>query len=151
MESGKIGFKGIFEITVRRKDGRIEKEVIENMIVNTGLDKVAGLINGINTTPFKYIAIGSGTTSPTESDTALESEIDRKEATTSQETTNVTNDTAVLEATFDFTSAQNVCEAGVFDASAGGNMLARQTFTCKSMESGDSLTVTYKIICQRAT
>ena len=145
----KVGFKGIWEIVVKRKDGKIEKEVIENMVVNAGLSKAAGLLNGQDTTPFKYIAIGSGTTAPTESDTALESEVDRKEATVSRETTNVTNDTAVWQVTFDFTSSQNICEAGLFDASAGGNMFARQTFTCKSMESGDSLTITYKVICQR--
>jgi len=145
-----VKFKGIFEITVRRKDGRIEREVIENIITDVGLSKVAGLINGQNTTPFKYIAIGTGTTAPTAGDTALESEYARKEATTRLETTNVTDDTAVLEATFDFTESVTISEAGVFDASAGGNMLARQTFTGKSMEAGDSLTVTYKIICQRA-
>ena len=127
---------------------RIKKR---NIITNVGKAQVAGLINGIVTTPFTYIAIGSGTTAPSETDTALEAEIARKAGSTSRETTNVTNDTAVVEATFSsadgLTGTSNVSEAGLFDASTGGNMLARQTFTTITInwDAGDTLTVTWKI------
>ena len=143
----RMGMKGILVLEVRDRHGKLkEKRVYVNVITNVGKADVAGLINGVVTTPFKYIAIGTGTTAESASDTALENEVMRQEATTSRETTNVTNDTAVLQTTFDFTASYAISEAGIFNASTGGDMLARRTFPVLNLESGDSLTITWKIV-----
>ena len=147
-----LGLKGRITIIVYDKNGDV-KEVrkIKNVITNVGKAQVAGLINGVVTAPFKYVAIGTGTTSPSASDTALESEIARKEGTTSRSTTNVTNDTADIEATFSsadgLSGTSNVSEAGLFDAASGGNMLARQTFSAVPLnwDAGDSIKITWEI------
>jgi len=106
----------------------------KNIITNAGLAEVVRLVfSGLTGTKFGYIAIGTGTTAETASDTALVNEIKRKSATVTQTTTTITNDTALLEATFSsadgLTGTSAVSEAGVFNASSGGTLLARKTFS----------------------
>jgi hypothetical protein len=150
---GEIRFRlvGEYEIKLVGKDGAV-KEVRrgKNVITNAGKAQVAGLINGVVTTPFRYIAIGTGTTAPAATDTALATETHRKLAdSVSRATTNVDNDTALLVATFSgYTGTEAVTESGVFDASSGGNMLCRQTFSAINVDwgAGDSLQITWKIV-----
>jgi len=148
-----LKLKGSFVLEVLGKEGVVkERREVKNVITDVGKAQVAGLINGVVTTPFKYIAIGSGTTSPTASDTALEAEVKRKLATVDRVTTNVTNDTAYLEATFSsadgLSGSMSITEAGVFDADTGGNMLCRQTFSAVNVnwDAGDQLTIKWKIV-----
>jgi len=145
---------GEIEIILRDKEGRIkEYRKLRNLIVNVGKAQVAGLINGVVTTPFKYIAIGEGSATspgtcapPSATDTALGREVARALATVGRTTTNVTNDTATWSATFSFDTPRSICEAGIFDSSSGGNMLARQTFAVINVASGDSLTINWKVV-----
>ncbi len=142
-----LKLKGHIKFVLKDKDGKI-KEVreIDNLIVNAGKSETAGLLIGdTGATAFGYIAIGTGTTAPSASDTALETETHRASATTSLTTTNVTNDTAQLEATFNFTSSYAITESGIFNDATAGDMLARQTFSALNVANGDSLTVTWKI------
>ncbi|RLG74808.1 MAG: hypothetical protein DRO23_05670 [Thermoprotei archaeon] len=149
----KLKLKGEFVLEVIGKEGVVKAfREVKNIITDVGKAQVAGLINGVVTTPFKYIAIGSGTTSPTAGDTALEAEVARKTATVDRVTTNVTNDTAYLEATFSsadgLSGSMSITESGVFDADTGGNMLCRQTFDAVSVnwDAGDQLTIKWKIV-----
>jgi len=154
--SGEVILKliGELELILRDREGRVKDyRKVMNLITNVGKAQVAGLINGVVTTPFKYIAIGDGSstspgtcTSPSATDTALGHEVSRASATVGRATTNVTNDTATLSATFNFTASYSLCEAGIFDASSGGNMLARQTFAVLNVASGDSLTINWKVV-----
>lgn len=133
------------------RDGKvIDKRVLKNIIVNVGKAKVAGLINGVTSGPFTYLAVGSGTTAESATDTALQSEwttngLARAQATCSRTTTSVTNDTAVLEYTWTATGSATVTEAGAFDASSGGNMLNRKTFSAFTLAANDQLKLTVKI------
>lgn len=140
-----LGVKGIWEIsTFDVKTGRIkEKEVKENMIVNTGLERLAKLLNGISTVYFDYIAIGSGNTDPAETDTALESELSRLQADTSYES----DYKSVLEKTFLFTSAQVIREAGCF--SSDDIMLNRVTFSDKNVDENTGLHIKFWITVSR--
>ena len=142
-----VGLKGTIEFVVIDKEGNI-KEVrrMENVITNNGKASVAALILAdVSETPYDYIAIGTGTTAASASDTALETETHRAAATGSRTTTNVTNDTAQLQATFNFSASYSITESGVFNASTGGTMLCRQTFSAINVSAGDSLQVTWKI------
>jgi len=142
----RIGFKGWLKILIYSRSGRL-KGIIEskNLIVNTGISAIAGLINGVVTTPFKYVALGTGTTPPSETDTALENEVARASASVSRETTTIENDTAVWDATLQIPIACNISEAGIFDSESNGVMLARQTFDPKPVEAGDVVRVIWKI------
>ena len=144
-----IGLKGEVELVVLDKYGNVkDRRKIKNVIVNAGKAEVANLIIG-GGTPFSYIAIGTGTGSASATDTALGSETHRVSAATSRVTTNVSNDTAQLVATFSgYSGTEAVTESGVFNASSGGTMLCRQTFSALNIDwdAGDSLQVTWKIV-----
>lgn len=123
---------------------------ISNLVVNTGLAGMASRFNGAGgEAAFTYIALGTGTTAPSATDTALEAEITtgggaRANATASRTTTDTTNDTSQLQNTFSFTASFAITESGVFNAASGGTMAARQTFSAINVVNGDSLQVTWK-------
>jgi len=135
------------ELKLIRRD--IDGEIIDvlrkkNLIVNKGKEIVAKLINGVHTKPFKYIQIGTGTASPTASDTALQSYYAEGEATVSYEA----DFKCKWAYTFTFNEAVSITEAGLFDdtVSANPNMLARQTFSARDMQAGQSLEVIWVIV-----
>ena len=124
----------------------------KNVITNVGLACLIRLaFAGLTEDKFGYIAIGTGTTAEAVTDTALEAEIARKVASVTQTTTSVDGDTALLEATFSsadgLSGSHNVSETGVFNASTGGDMLARKTFSPVPInwDAGDTLTIRYYI------
>ncbi len=141
----KMGVKGIWEITTFDvKTGETkEKEIKENMIVNTGLERLAKLLNGVSTAYFDYIAIGSGNTAPSEGDTTLESELSRLQATTSYES----DYKAVLERTFLFFSSQVIREAGAF--SSDDAMLNRVAFSDKNVDENTGINIKFWITVSR--
>jgi len=141
-----IKLKGILIVEHFRNGKKIDERVVENLIVSVGKAQVSGLIGGVVSGAFGYIAVGTGTTSPSASDTALQSEVMRVASTNTQVTTNVTNDTLQLQATFNFTSSYAITEAGIFNASSGGVLLARQTFGAINVASGDSIIITWKVV-----
>jgi len=141
-----VRLRGILKIEHFRNGKKIDERVYENLIVNVGKAQVAGLIGGVVTGTFGYIAVGTGTTSPSASDTALQSEVARVASTNTQVTTNVTNDTLQMQATFTFTASYAITEAGIFNASTGGVMLARQTFGAINVVSEDIIVITWKVI-----
>ena len=137
------------ELVIRHiRDGEVIDidDMIEDLVVNKGLEWISKLINGVETNFFEYIAIGTGTTGPAAGDTTLETEIttgggERASSTTSYEASYK----AKWIQTFNFTATFAVTEAGILDSAAAGNLLCRNTFTAKNVEDGDSLEITYKL------
>ena len=124
-------------------------------ITNSGMAEVAALIGSDTSgdgTAFDYIAIGTGTTAPSASDTTLESEQQRAAATGTRVTTSVTNDTLQLvKDAFSFSGNYAITEVGVFNNSSGGTMLSRSTFSAVNVTSNDTLKVTVKIQVKQGT
>ena len=124
--------------------------LISNLVTNAGFAGVASRLNGAGSeAAFTYIAIGTGTNAAAVGDTALQTEITtnggaRASATASRVTTDVTNDTAQLVVTFNFTGSFAVTESGVLNAASSGVLLARQVFSAINVASGDSLQITWK-------
>lgn len=123
-----------------------------NLITNAGHAAAAGRLAGLGSyATFVNLAIGSGSTAASATDTALGTEIatnggGRGAATATQVTTSVTNDTLQLVKSWTFTGAVTVNEEGIFDnATSGGNLLARQIIGPYTMASGDTLTLTHKV------
>lgn len=151
-----IKFDGIYTIEVRDKDGNLkDREVVENLIVNTGLAEIAGLIGNTGSpTAFTYLAVGSASTAATATDIALETELtdgglERAAATVTKQTTTVTGDTLQLVKTFNVTGTKTVREVGVFNDATAGTMMSRSVLTSdKNLESGDTFTLTYQLICK---
>jgi len=173
---------GWIEVIVRDKDGKIkycfpeveeeeEEDCIlsslpskipdfywrKNIVTDAGIAAVIRLIfSGLTEDKFGYIAIGTGTTSESASDTALQSEIKRKAASVTQITTTITGDTAKLEAEFSsadgLSGTSTVSETGIFNALTGGILLARKTFPGVTLnwDLGDSILIRYYIQMVRA-
>ena len=124
----------------------------KNVITNVGLACIIRLVfAGLSEDKFGYLAIGTGTTTEAVTDTALEAEVARKSASVSQVTTSVDGDTALLEATFSsadgLSGTMNISETGVFNASSGGDLLARKVFSAVPVDwdAGDTLTIRYYV------
>ena len=148
---------------VRTRDGKIKLDEngqpmirdtgwSPNGITNAGFAEVAGLLlTDVGGTAFDYIAIGTGTTAFSPTQTALVSEVKRKAAAGSRVTTSVSNDTAQLQTTFSsadgLSGTHAITESGVFNAATAGTMLCRQTFSALNIDwdAGDTLQVTWKI------
>ena len=138
----------------------VNNEVVqktENLVVLVGKKWVANRLKDTGTSPthtiksqMTHMAIGkdttpnSGATVVNASDTTLVTEIDRNALTTAGGV--VTDNTITYECTWaaaDGTDA--ITEAGIFNASTGGDMFARTKFAVVNKGAADSMTITWTI------
>jgi len=123
---------------------------ISNLVPTVGKAGVAGRIMGSGApAAATYIGVGVGTTAAAATDNALQTEstasgLTRATATISLVTTDVTDDTAQAVKSFSVTGTVAVTESGMFNASSGGTLLARQVFSAINVVNGDSLEITWK-------
>jgi hypothetical protein len=146
--------KGQVDLKLYDQSGRLKDERhFDNLIVNSGIQGVANLIapaGGGSSSPFNYIALGTGTTPVNAGQTALVAEFP---ASSGYSRINVpvaafstSNNQLLLSATFGPGQATGpISESGVFNAANGGTMLARQTFSTINKGMSDSLTVSWAI------
>lgn len=146
--------KGFIKIDHFDKSGNlIETVETPNALTNTGFAEVAGLFcsdQAGSHTAFDYIAVGTGTTAATATDTALGTEttnsgLARAAGTGTRVTVNVTNDTCQILKSFSVTGSVAVTESGVLNAASTGIMLCRQTFSAINVANGDTLQITWKV------
>jgi len=146
--------KGWFVIDRFDKQGNlIESVETPNATMNLGFKEVAQLIGTDITsaaTAFDFIAVGTGTTAATATDTILETEVTnigltRAAGTGTNVTTTVAYDTFQLVHSFSPTASAAVTESGVLNLSSAGILLCRQTFSAINVTNGDTLTITWKI------
>jgi len=146
--------KGWFKIDHYDNLGNlIETVETPNVITVDGMNEVAELIGTDTTstaTAFDYIAVGTGTSAASKTDTALETEITengltRAASTGSTVTTTDTGDTFQLVHSFSPTSTYAVTESGILNAATTGELLCHQTFSAINVSNGDTLTITWKI------
>ncbi len=127
------------------------KKIIGNLITNVGFALAAGRLMGSGAPAAPtYIAVGTGSTTASVLDTALQTEsaasgVARTNGTTSLVTTTVTNDTAQTTVTFSVGATVAITESGVLNAGSTGTLLCRQVFSAINVSSGDTLTVTWKV------
>lgn len=102
-------------------------------------------VNSGLTTPYVGWGTGAGTSAVT--DTTLFTEVTAERASSTQTlvTTTLTNDTLQNVATLTSVSGETITNAGLFDASSGGNLWAKQDFTGIVLASGDKIQFTIKI------
>lgn len=146
-----MNIHGRFRIAVLgENDEVIESLEFPNTVMNLGKAQVAGLIltdlgTGSVGAAFDYLAIGTGTTAPNATQTALIGEKYRIAGTGSRATVNVTNDTARLTGNFAITSSITASEIGVLNSSSSEVMLCRATFSGVGLTSGNTLATAYNV------
>jgi len=139
--------RGQYKAVVRDANGNIkETDEATNLVVDDGLAAIAGcVISDVTQSEFDHLAIGTDNTSPSAAETSLGAEDARNAATGSLVTTNATNDTGQLEASFSFSSSKTIEETGAFDSSSGGTMLSRSNGISVSVTDGDTLDLTFQL------
>ncbi len=148
MEKDKATLRGKFHIALFREGQMIEEREAYNTVTAGGKALMSGLILtdiAASLTACDYLAVGTGTTAPSTAQTALVGEKYRNASTGSQQTTTVPNDTARLTCSIAITATNTMSEAGVFNDTAAGTMLARTTYSAISVNSGDTLNIGYDV------
>jgi hypothetical protein len=142
---------GKLDVFLYDENGKLKDERhFDNLIVDVGFEGVAYRIaphDGAVTSasPWNFIAIGTGTTTPTASDTALVSERDRKNDVQAEYTTTPGKQLKLQVSFGPGEGTGNIAESGLFNNGGAGDMLARQTFTPIAKGASDTLNVTWTI------
>jgi len=144
MLSDNLKLKGDVAIKLFDKDGNIKQEEnIKNLVVDAGLDFIASRMVGTSSSIMSHMGIGSGTTSAAAADTDLESILGSRVTLTSS---TATNEEVLYVASFGAgVSTGAVTESAIFNASTGGDMLCRTTFSVINKSSDDTLQINWTI------
>ena len=151
------GLSGHMVAVLRDNYGYLKEERDgPNTVTNLGIAEIVKLACSESADCWTHIAIGSSATAPQEDQTTLLAEItsaggERDASTVSSEQVNTADDTIQLQSGWNFTADMTVQESGVFNAGSGGVMLCRQTFAALPVDSGDSLTVTWKVTLDQSS
>jgi hypothetical protein len=123
---------------------------INTILTNLGKALISGRLVSNATLIPGYIAIGTGATladrTASATDTALSTEVQRQASTLSTVTTTTTDDTFQSQSTFTAGAHTVVDEVGLFDAASAGNLFLSITSGVNTLEIGDQIQVTCKVI-----
>ena len=115
---------------------------VDNLVVTAGKNFVASRMKDTTKAAMTHMAVGTGTTTAVASQTALVTENDRNTLTSTTVTANAIAYVCTWAAG-DATAA--LTEAGIFNASSGGDMLCRTVFSVVNKASADSMTITWTV------
>lgn len=136
---------GQVNIKIIGPDGKVKEDrTVPNAVVFDGKEYIAGRMVG-TPTAMSHMAVGSDNTAvdATETgDAALGTELGRVTLTSSTATSNVVTYVATFGAG---TGTGAIVEAGIFNASSGGVMLARTVFSVVNKGADDAMTITWSI------
>ena len=139
-----IELTGELKLTLTNEGGNVTQEVVvPNTVVTVGKNFIASRMN-TTTTTMSHVELGTGTTGAAVGNTALETVISGSR--TALTSTTVTNNAVAYVVTFPAgTGTGAVTEAGIFNASSGGTMLCRTTFSVINKAAADTLGITWTI------
>lgn len=148
------GVKGY--VTVIKNKGKSNEEILcknkPNLLTNAGRDSIhAGMYTnaGASQTAFNYIGLSVNTATPAVADTTLVGEITTGGLTRVQASTRThTNGTNTSSIEHQFTASAihtAVQLSGIFSAVSTGTLGHENTFTPASLQSSDTLTITWVI------
>lgn len=148
MEKQPIKMRGRFRIAVLDKEGELKESIdVPNTIMNSGIGVVTGLmLADVGEDAFDYLALGTDASAPNATDTSMYAEVYRVDGTGTQESSSVANDTARLTTSIAMTASDSIQEAGIFNSSSTGDMLARTTFSAISVNDGDTVNIGYDVV-----
>lgn len=159
MYTENLKLSGHLNIVLTDKNGNIkDAREVKNLVVNAGLAYIANRIakntadsggKGLMT----HMALGSGGATPAAAgDTSLgATQLGNRKALTSTTITGTNSEKVQYVATFVATEGTGaVTEAGLFNASSGGDMLARTTFAVINKGADDTMTVTWTVTLSAA-
>lgn len=134
---------GRLVITLTGPDGAVkETREIENLVVTVGKGYIASRMKDATATVMSHMAVGTTNTTPDVGDTTLAAEAGRVALTS----TNVVSNAVTYLASFPAgTGTGALVEAGLFNASSSGTMLARTTFLVINKGAADTLGISWTV------
>jgi hypothetical protein len=140
-----VGMQRRIEVWRKGKLVDVDEKTLDlnDLVVDAGLNALCGqAFDGSANRPavFNYVAIGTDGTAPSATQTALGNEVMRVQGTYSKD---ANTGECSIDATFNITSTYALQECGLFNASSGGTMYCRDTYTTKNVVNGDTVKVYY--------
>jgi len=143
LKSQTSGIIGNVSITRYNAEGSVvEKAYIPNLVVNVGKNYIASRMIGATPSVMTHIALGSNSTAAVNGDSTLGTELGRVTLTSATSLDNVVTYTATFPAG---TASGGIQEAGIFNASAAGVMLARTTFPIVNKSTTDVIAISWAV------
>lgn len=142
-----LKLSGQLNIVLKDKAGNVKETREEkNLVVNTGLAYIASRMKDTTKGAMSHMALGSGTTAAAASQTDLVTLLGAREALDSTTISGSNNEKVVYVSAFEAGDATGaVTEAGIFNASSGGDMLCRTVFSVVNKAADDTMSVTWTI------
>ncbi len=137
-----LSVTGRVRLELRDEHGNLKQvEEVNNLVTTAGKNHIASRIKDASATAMTHVGVGTNSTAAVIGDTTLNTEIGTRDALDS---TTVSTNTVTYVSTFAAGNATGtLVEAGLFNASAAGTMLARTIFTAIPKGAGDTLTITW--------
>lgn len=144
MINDNLKLRGDVAIVVKDKDGKVkDSREIHNLVVSTGLEYICSRMAGTSASVMSHMAVGSGTTAASASQTDLVSILGSREALDS---TSASSNTITYVSSFEAGEGTGaVTEAGIFNASSSGTMLCRTVFAVVNKDADDTMSITWSI------
>jgi len=138
-----INVKGNLNVVVYDKDNNVkETRDVKNLVVASGKNYIANRMTSNANVIMSHMAIGSGNTAPTTSDTALGSEITR----VALDSTTLTGNTVTYVTTYGAgVGTGSITEAGIFNDPTAGTMLCRTRFDVVNKSNTDIIVITWNV------
>jgi hypothetical protein len=139
-----LKLRGDVAIVLKDKDGNVkDSREIQNLVVSSGLTFICSRMAGTSAGVMSHMALGSGTTAASASQTDLVSILGSREALDS---TSASSNTITYVSSFEAGEGTGaVTEAGIFNASSSGTMLCRTVFPVVNKQADDTMSVTWTI------
>ena len=147
---------GYGRLIVHDKFGKLKVDTgwVKNNFVNAGKAFCSGLAGGVTSpNPMDYLAVGSSSQAENDTDTALITEISTsglaraQDATPTQSTTTVTDDTLEVNYSWSVTGTESINEIGLLNAAAAGTLIGRTVLGAQvDVADGDTCNGLYKVI-----
>ncbi len=147
MLNDKLKLTGEVKLVLRDKAGNIkDTREVKNLVVRSGLAFIISRMAGTSKGVMSHMALGSSSTAASPEQSDLVSMLGSREALDSTTITGTYNEKIQYVATFEAGDATGaVVEAGVFNASVGGDMLCRTVFSVVNKAADDTLAITWTI------
>ena len=144
MIKDKLKLRGDVSIVLKSADGSVkDSRAIKNLVVNDGLNFIVSRMKDTTQGVMSHMAVGSSTTAAAAGQTDLVSILGSREALDS---TAVSTNTVTFISSFPSGSGTGaVTEAGIFNASSGGDMLCRTVFDVVNKQATDSMTISWLV------
>lgn len=122
-------------------NGEVVQE-IPNLVVSSGKGFVTSRMKDATTNVMSHMAVGSGSSAAAAGDAALGSEITRVALTS----TSVSNNAITYVASFPAgTGTGGLTEAGILNATSGGDLLCRTVFAIVNKNANDAMSISWTI------